>query len=137
MGIAEDLHLDMARPLQESLEHQPSVAEGILGLAARAANRFVERRCFVHDAHALAAAARDRLHEQRIPDALRFRSEPRGRLFLAHVTGHDRNARGRHERLCLVLETHRADGRGRRADECECRRVRRIAANAAFSDRNP
>ena len=41
--VAEDLDLDVARPLEEALEHQPAVAERALGLAARAADRLVER----------------------------------------------------------------------------------------------
>ena len=57
MRVAEDLHLDVARPLEEALEHEAAVAECAFGLAARAADRLVERRGFAHDAHALAAAA--------------------------------------------------------------------------------
>ena len=117
MRVAEDLYLDVARPLEEALEHEPAVAECAFRLAARAADRLVERGGFAHDAHALATAAGHGLDEERISDGRSLPCESRGRLILAHVAGHDRHARGGNQRLGLVLQAHRPHRGRRRTDE--------------------
>ena len=67
--VAEDLDLDVARPFEEPLEQQASVAEGALGLGAGRGQRIGNLFRGPHDAHALAAAARDGLDQQREADA--------------------------------------------------------------------
>ena len=63
--VAEHLDFHVPGPLEKALEHQAAVAERALGLAAGAADRLVEGAGLAHDAHALAAAARDGLDEER------------------------------------------------------------------------
>src|SRR5918998_5012993 len=73
--VAEDLDLDVARVLEQALEHERVVAEGRGGLAARARDRIGERRRRAHRQHALAAAAGGGLGEQGPADLLRDRGE--------------------------------------------------------------
>jgi hypothetical protein len=67
--VAEDLHFDMARAGDVFLDqHMRSLPKAGLRLALRAFERGLEIGVLVDAAHALAAAARDRLDENRIAD---------------------------------------------------------------------
>ena len=70
-----------------------------------------------HDAHALAAAARHRLDEERKSHGLRLLREPRLRLLYPKVARDNRHACDLHQFLRLILHAHHADGSCRRADE--------------------
>ena len=66
--VAEQLHLDVARPRQPPLEIDRGIAERGARLRSRRANRAGQIRRVGHRAHPFAAAARDRLDQQRVPD---------------------------------------------------------------------
>jgi hypothetical protein len=73
-AVGEDLHLDVARPLHGLLEEDAGVAER----AARLAHGLGERRgqlAASRPGACRAAAARDRLHEDREADLLGLRDE--------------------------------------------------------------
>ena len=72
MDVAEQLDLDVARPLDVALDEDGAVAERGLGLAARRGARVVELVGAADDAHAAPAAARRRLHEQRKAELVRL-----------------------------------------------------------------
>ena len=63
--VAEDLHLEVARRLDESLQEHRAVPERGLGLACSRRDRVGEVRGIVHQPHAAAAAAHRRLHHHR------------------------------------------------------------------------
>src|SRR5690349_5264441 len=65
MRIAQHLNLDVARVLDVALHVQAAVAEVALALAARALDLALQDSGLAHDAHALAAAARRRLDQDR------------------------------------------------------------------------
>ena len=64
-AVAEQLDLDVARPLEEALAEDRVVAERGLRLAPRRLERVVELAGPADDPHPAAAAARGRLDEQR------------------------------------------------------------------------
>ena len=66
--------------------------------------------------HPLAAAARDRLDQHGIADRRRLRRQPIGRLIRAEITRRHRHARRDHALLGGILQPHRADAVGIRAD---------------------
>src|SRR4051794_22110094 len=66
--VAEQLSLDVARPLQIPLAEDGAVAERCLRLPLRRGERFVELGRGAHDAHAAAAATGGSLDEERIAD---------------------------------------------------------------------
>ena len=68
LAVEQELDLDVARPLEESLEDDSIVAECGLRLATRTRQRLVELGEVADDPHALAAAPGRRLDEQRSPD---------------------------------------------------------------------
>jgi hypothetical protein len=68
LAVAEDLHLDMARPFDEELGIDAPVAEIALRLAACEPCSPFELISRAHDTHALAAAAGCRLDQQRKAD---------------------------------------------------------------------
>ena len=57
VAVAEDLDLDVARPLDQPLDVERAVGERSLRLTARGADRFVQFAGGSHRAHAFAAAA--------------------------------------------------------------------------------
>ena len=107
----------MPARLDESLQQHPVVAEGLGGLASRTGERLGEVRRGAHDAHALPAAARRGLDEQRETHALRFAQQLRRRLLFAIVARQHRDPRRRHQAPCLALRSHPEDRRLRRPDE--------------------
>ena len=85
--------------------------------ALRAFERRVEIGVLVDAAHALAAAAGDRLDQHRIADLVGLLLEELRLLPLAVIARHHRHAGLLHQRLGAILQAHRADRRRRRADE--------------------
>src|SRR4029079_4501584 len=69
MFVAEQLHFDVARPGEPSLEGAGGVAEGRAGFRSRGSHRVGEIGWLADRAHAFAAAAGDRLDEQLQADA--------------------------------------------------------------------
>jgi hypothetical protein len=114
--VAEHLHLDVARALDEALHVEAPVPEGALALAAGAGDLFVEVRGVAHDAHALAAAARRRLDEERHAERAGAVEEGVGVVVLDR-RGRDRKAARRHEGAGADLVAHERDGVGIGADE--------------------
>ena len=108
-----------------------------LRLALRAFQRGVEIGVRVDAAHALAAAAGDRLDQHRIADLVGLLLEEFRLLLVAVIAGHHRHAGLRHQRLGAVLQPHGADRGRRRADEDDAGVARRLRAKSAFSDRKP
>src|SRR5438477_8642853 len=70
MRIGEYLHFDVARPIEEPLDVQCPVAERRQRLAARRLDGIGELAASADAAHALAAAARRCLDQEREPDSL-------------------------------------------------------------------
>ena len=68
LRVAEQLDLDVPRPLDVALAEDPLVAEGRLRLAPRGGERLVQLGRLAHDAHPAAAAARSRLDDEREAD---------------------------------------------------------------------
>jgi hypothetical protein len=117
MRIAEHLHLDVARRVDEPLHVQRVVAERRGGVPPRAADRFSGLVPHADDAHADAPAAGGRLQEHREADPL---GGGRHRLVAAirgDLTGHDRHADAHGQRARGDLRPHLLDGRGRGPDE--------------------
>src|SRR6185437_887835 len=83
--IAEHLHLDMARPVEISLDENAVVAERGRGLALRAGQRRREIGRAPNHTHALAAAAGPRLDEQRVADLFRLGFELFRALIVAVI----------------------------------------------------
>src|SRR5689334_22577001 len=90
--VAEDLHLHVPRPLEVLLDEQRRVAERRARLALRGLARVLEIFVARDEAHALPAAARARLEQQRIADAARGRRDRRDLLLLAGPARHDGHA---------------------------------------------
>ena len=109
LGIAEDLHLDMARLRHVFFDQHMPVAEGGLCLAPGARERGREFLRRIDPAHALAAASGPRLDEHRIADLGRPRGQETGVLLLAVIARHDGNAGLFHQRLGGILQPHGAN----------------------------
>ena len=78
MVVAEQLDLDVARPREAALEVDAGVAEGGARLRARGRGSPPSRSAgIVDDPHALAAAAGDRLDQQRVADRAGRRGDVR------------------------------------------------------------
>ena len=115
--IGEDLHLDVARTLDEALEQQRVVAErGARDPACRGerCGQLVGR---ADDLHALAAAARRGLDEQRESHGIGRGDEPGVVERRVGDAGHDRHAGCRDVQLGPDLVAHDVEGLIARADE--------------------
>ena len=125
VAVGEHLDLDVAGVQHESLEEQGVVAECRAGLAPRTDQRGRQVRRFVHDPHALAAAAGRRLHQHRIADVA-CRCD---QVFVGEAgpgdARHDGHAERRYGRLGGDLVTHGLDRLDRRSDEHDARRLQR------------
>ena len=66
--VADELHLDVLGPLDELFEEDIGDAERRPGLAAGGFDRLLELVGGVNDAHAAAAAAHRRLHDDRVAE---------------------------------------------------------------------
>jgi hypothetical protein len=123
-AVAEELDLDVARPLDVALAEHGVVAERRLRLAPRGLERLVELGRRAHDAHPAPAAAGRRLHEQREAEL--------GRVALVEH-GHAGLARDPLRRELVPAGAQRLR---RRADEDEPA-ASTASAKSAFSARNP
>ena len=117
MRIGEDLHFDVARPLQIALDQHAVVAEGGGCFLPRRVQRGGEIGSVGHDPHAAAAAAGDRLDHHREADARRLVSEKIRLLPLTMIAGQQRHVGLRHQRLGGGLRSHGTHRRWRRPDE--------------------
>ena len=119
VGVAEDLHLDVARFLDQALQQQVAVAEGGHGFGARRGQQFAQLRVVdvVAAAHAAAAAAGAGLDHQRRADAAGLghqRVDVLRRARIARQAGH---ADALRQLLGRGLVAQRVDGLGRGPDE--------------------
>ena len=117
MGVREHLHLDVPCGRKIALEQQPVIAKGGPRQTLRGLHRGGHFARGVHDLHALAAAARARLDDQREPHAPRLFGETRGRLVGAVIARGHRHADRRHRGLGRALRSHGTNRGGRRSDE--------------------
>jgi hypothetical protein len=83
VGVGEQLDLDVAGPLEVTLEEKPAVAERRPRLPSGGFDRIVELGRAPHSAHAAPAAARRRLDEEREADRRRLASRDDGHAGLA------------------------------------------------------
>ena len=115
--VAQDLHLYMARFLDELLQVHGIVAEGRSRFGASIAERrgqMVGRR---HHAHSLAAATGGRLEHHRIADLLGESERGLGIGQRIATAGNHWNAGVDHQPTAFDLRAHGGDGGRRRADE--------------------
>jgi hypothetical protein len=121
VAVGEHLDFDVARMLEIFLDEHAIVAERRSRFpfgAGELRSKFAwARRHF----HALAAAAGGGFDQNGIADAFRLALEKIGRLILAVIAGHERNAGFFHQRLGFGLAAHGANGGSWRADECHAR----------------
>ncbi len=115
--VAEDLDLDMARVLDELLDEDAVVAEGVETFALGRLEAFANVLLVISETHALAAAARAGLHHHRIADLVGDAHSMFGIVDLADIAGDDIDACFLGQLLGLDLVAHCRDGIGRRADE--------------------
>ena len=121
--IAEDLELDVAGTLDVLLDVDVADAERRLGFALRRLERLAQLRRGPDDAHAAAAAAGDRLDDDRKAEIL---GDLEGLLFpvdRAVAAGQDRNARLLHRPARPRLVPEQADDVRRRPDELDVARL--------------
>ena len=119
VGVGKHLHLDVAGVLHEALHVDGVVPEGRARLGARRGVGALELLVAPGLAHALAAAARGCLDEQRVADRGGDRARLVERLHLAGAAG-DAGDPGRpHGLLRVRLLSHAVDDVGGRADEHE------------------
>ena len=132
VGVAEHLHLDVARLGDELFDQHPVVAERALRLALGGGQGGLELVGVVDPAHALAAAAGHRLDQHGKADvAGRGLERVRG-LVLAVIAGYDGHPGVLHQLLGRVLQPHGPDRVGRRADEGEAGRSTRLGESRVF-----
>ena len=115
--ITEDLHFDVARREDILLDKHMRVAECALRFTLAGGERLLEIDMAVNPAHALAAAARDRLDQHGIADLVGLFLEEGGVLNRTMVAGHHRHSRFLDETFRSILKPHRPDGGRRRADK--------------------
>jgi hypothetical protein len=113
VAIEEDLDLDVAAALDESLQDQPVVAEGPGRLAASGRERIREAGRITDGPHPLPATAGGRLDQQWIADRSGRGGKGGFRLVRAVVAGQHRDAERRRQPAGFGLVAHRPD-RGRR-----------------------
>ena len=115
-GIRQDLHLDVPRPDDGLLEEHAAVAERGLRLARRGGDRLGQFRGVFDAAHAAAAAAGDRLDEDREADLVRLCDE---RVDVIGCRGRAQHRNACRDRVLLGgdLVAGHLEGTGRRADE--------------------
>ncbi len=111
LRIEEDLDLDVAAAFDQPLEDEPVVAEGRGRLPPSGREGIGQRGGVADRAHALAATAGRRLHEQRITDRRGGRDERGVGLVGVVVAGEDRDAERGREPASGGLVAHRPDGR--------------------------
>src|SRR5262249_8052998 len=113
LAVAEDLELDVPRPLQQLFQVHAAVAEGRLRDAARLLEGGRQSGGVLDDRHPLAAAPGARLDENGEPDLRRFPGEGLAGLLGAVGAGDDGNAGAPGALAGRELVSHLLDG-GRR-----------------------
>src|SRR5580704_5195819 len=116
-AVSEDLYFDVTRRGDVFLDENTAVAERRGGFTPRRMQRLGKILRTVHSAHALAAAAGDRLDEHRIANFGGGAGQKVRVLLVAVITWDDRHTGALHERFRLVLEPHGPDRRGRRTNK--------------------
>ena len=118
--VAEQLHLDVARPRETTFEVYSRIAKRGARLGACGSNGAREIPGARHRAHPLASAAGHGFYEKRVTDA----AGRRGHLRVGRAGGerrlrarHHRHTRGEGSRARGRLAAHRGDGLRRRPDE--------------------
>ena len=117
VSVAEQLHFEMTRPFDEAFEQHAVVAERSECFAARGAQPGRERGRVVDALHALAAAARAGLDQQREADVTGRTRQCIVALLVVVVPGHARHAGFTRDALALDLRAHAGNGLAMRADE--------------------
>ena len=115
--VAQHLDLDVARALDELLDEDAVVAEGVLGLGANGGEALLHVLLVPGDPDALAAAAGRGLQHHRIADLAADLHGVSGVVDLADVAGHAGDPGGGGELLGFDLVAHGLDGVGIGADE--------------------
>jgi len=116
-GIAEDLELDVVGVLDELLDVDAGVAEGLLGLGPRRVVALDQGDVVVGGTHAAAATAGDRLDHHRIPDAMGLTNRDRLVLNKPLTARCNRNPCGNHRPSRLTLVAHHSNDFWGRSDE--------------------
>ena len=122
----------MARLGDVFLDQNRTIAKARLALALRPLQRRAEIARLFDQPHALAAASRARLDQNRIADLLRLARQHIRILIRPVITRYDRHARRLHRRLGRVLQPHRPDRARRRADEHKTSRLDRFDKLGVF-----
>jgi len=131
VAVAQQLHLYMARALDEAFQQHPGVAKRGLRLGLGGGQLGGHVLGPLHPAHALAATARAGLDEEWKADARRLLLQPLHALVIAVVAGNAGHARRAGDALALDLRAHGGNGLRMRADEGEAR------TGAGFDQRQP
>src|SRR5205085_11417324 len=97
VAVAEDLHLDMPRLIDQPLDVQVPAAEGGDCFAPRGTNRFHRIRRLAYLAHSFAPAASRRFDECWETDAFDCCDDASVRLIRGSLAGHDRHTGGGHD----------------------------------------
>ena len=121
--VGQDLHLDVARVLDERLQVHGAVAERGLRLALRGVIAGDQAGLVARDAHAATAAAGGRLDHDRIADRLRDHDGLALVLDRAVRAGDDRYAGRMRQRARRDLVAQLGDGLGLGADEGDLARA--------------
>ena len=122
VGVAEDLHLDVARPCDESLEIERGIAERRLGLSSGRDDHVGQLALVIRGPDPLAAASGGRLDHHGV-------AEPSGRLERLVDgcdpvrSGHCRNVRLPREAARRRLVAHLSNDGGGGADERDALRL--------------
>ena len=115
--VAQHLHLDVARVLDELLAVDLRRVEGGAGFGLARVERLHDLGPLPDDPHATPAAAGGSFEHDRIADPVRH-LERLGRILQGDLAPrHDRHARLHRDLSRLRLVTHEADRLGRRTDE--------------------
>ena len=114
--IAGELHFEVARPLDQLFEQHPLVAEGAHRLALGKLELDDEVGEVIDAAHALAAATRAGLDEQRHANGARLLEQQFRLLRFAVVTRHAQHPGTRGNALRFDLRAHALDHVGARPD---------------------
>ncbi len=134
LAVAENLHLDVTRPIDEAFDKGAGVAEELLSQPFDAVVRLAQRRLVVTARQADAAAAGGAFQHHRVADARG------GGNRLLHVLQQAGARRHRHpgQRRQLarpVLETELAHLRRRRADKGDTRRLAGVGKLGALGQK--
>ena len=121
LAIAKHLDFNMARALHIFFDQHRTIAKAAHRLALATGQSACKVCRGFDNAHALAAAARAGLDEHRIANAVCLALQERRVLVGAVVARHQRHAGALHQLLGLGLQTHGANGAGRRPDKRQTR----------------